>query len=117
MFIGCSLLVACGVVGLGRHAKFNPNVRRCWRAPEDRRWQHFDRMLDGWRLWLAKRRHKQHFESEFVLTARHEVPCDWFRVKSFRLQLVFQEQFGADKQDFVRYRVESACFAMHFKMA
>ena len=50
-------------------------------------------------VWLAKHRHKQHFEDEFVLTARHEVPCDWFRRKSFRLQLVFQEQFGADKQD------------------
>ena len=112
-----SLLVACRVVGPGRHAKFNPNMRRWWRAPEDRRCQHFDRTLDGCRVWLAKHRHKQHFEDEFVLTARHEVPCDWFRRKSFRLQLVFQEQFGADKQDLARYRVESACFAMHFKTA
>ena len=30
---------------------------------------------------------------------------------------MFQEHFGADKQDFARYRVESACFAMHFKTA
>ena len=73
------------------------------------------RLMGG--VWLAMHRHKQHFEDEFVLTARHEVPCDWFRRKSFSLQLMFQEQFGADKQDLARYRVESACFAMHFKTA
>ena len=59
-------------------------------------------------VWLAKHRHKQYFEGEFVLTSRHEVPCGCFRGKSFRLQLMFQEQFGADKQDLARYRVWSA---------
>ena len=38
-------------------------------------------------VWLAKHRRKQYFEGEFVVSARHEVPCNWFRGESLERSL------------------------------